>query len=56
MYANMGGKNTPSIKKVSENIGALVTKATKLKRIMDANKPSVEKLPSKNENLNPKQF
>jgi hypothetical protein len=35
----MNGKNTPSIKKVSEDAGALVTKITKLKRIMDANKP-----------------
>jgi hypothetical protein len=49
----MNGKNTPSIKKVSEDAGALVTKITKLKRIMDANKPSVKKATEYPKTINP---
>jgi hypothetical protein len=32
MFINMGGKNTPSIKKVSEDAGALVTKLNKFQK------------------------
>jgi hypothetical protein len=35
----MNRKNTSSIKRVSEDASALVTRVTELKRIMDANKP-----------------